>query len=267
MFFWRRRHPVTEEELSAYLDGELEDAARARFEAHIEDCAACREVLEELRAVRRALRDLPRTDAPRSFALREADLRPAPAPWAMGAFARATPLLSGVATAAVVVFGVLVGIDLTGPTSQGAADKDAAAAALQGVSDEAEMGAAVPDNREQVPSGDAGVEAADATSEAPTTEGLDGGSAPSPEPSAACDGTEPCEDGSNERSSGFGGITPAPAPGGTMTGAEEAEGELPAQPEAEAGGPDRIRVAEGGAAVVALLAGGSLALVWWRRRT
>ncbi len=266
MFFWRRRHPVTEEELSAYLDGELDDAARAGLEAHVEDCAACREVLEELRAVRQALRDLPREPAPRSFALGEADLRTAPAPWAMGAFARAAPLLSGVATAAVVVFGVLVGIDLAGPASQGAADKNVAPAALQSVSDEAEKGAAAPDNGEQAPSGDAGMEAADATSEPPATEGILG-IAPSPGPTAGCDGTEPCEDGSSERSSGYAATTPAPAPGGTMTGAEETEGELPARPGAEAGGPDQIRVAEGAAAAVALLAGGSLALVWWRRRT
>ena len=42
-------------ELSAYLDGELEAADRLRVEAHLAECAECRQVLEELRLmVRRA---------------------------------------------------------------------------------------------------------------------------------------------------------------------------------------------------------------------
>jgi len=48
-----------QEQLSAYLDGELEGAARARVEAHVSACAACREELEELRALDVDLRRLP----------------------------------------------------------------------------------------------------------------------------------------------------------------------------------------------------------------
>lgn len=35
------------EEIAAYLDGELEDAARAQFEQHSLECASCREQLRE----------------------------------------------------------------------------------------------------------------------------------------------------------------------------------------------------------------------------
>jgi hypothetical protein len=46
-------------ELSAKLDGELDDATLARIEAHLESCPACRRVEGDLRAVRRAVRVQP----------------------------------------------------------------------------------------------------------------------------------------------------------------------------------------------------------------
>ena len=49
-------------ELSAYLDGELEAAERVRVEAHLEGCAECRAVLDDLRRLvrrERALDDRP----------------------------------------------------------------------------------------------------------------------------------------------------------------------------------------------------------------
>jgi len=44
-------HPEYSEQLSAYLDGELAPAARAALEAHLEGCAGCRAVLDDLRAI------------------------------------------------------------------------------------------------------------------------------------------------------------------------------------------------------------------------
>ncbi|MBI4570863.1 MAG: zf-HC2 domain-containing protein [Chloroflexi bacterium] len=116
MAFWRPRHPVNDSDLSAYVDGALEGAARARVDVHVDACAACREALAGLREVRRALGALPRARAPRSFALREADVRPAPRP-AMTPPGRAPALLGGLAAAAFLAFGVLVGVDLTAGTS------------------------------------------------------------------------------------------------------------------------------------------------------
>jgi negative regulator of sigma E activity len=53
--------------LSAYLDGELGDAARAAVEARLEHSAEWRDELAEVRAARDALRGLPERDAPAGF--------------------------------------------------------------------------------------------------------------------------------------------------------------------------------------------------------
>ena len=45
--------------LSEYVDGELDNAARAELELHLQTCAACRAVLEELRQVVGTARSLP----------------------------------------------------------------------------------------------------------------------------------------------------------------------------------------------------------------
>lgn len=64
-----RRHPVSEEELSACIDGRLSNRQQERVEAHLQSCADCRRKLEELRSLVAELRALPETKAPRSFAL------------------------------------------------------------------------------------------------------------------------------------------------------------------------------------------------------
>ena len=61
------RHPRAD--FSAYLDGELTSAEDKRIEAHIAACSTCSAELESLREMRTALRALPETPAPRSFAL------------------------------------------------------------------------------------------------------------------------------------------------------------------------------------------------------
>lgn len=227
MFFWRRRHPISDEELSAYVDGRLQAAARARLEAHIEACAACREALAELRALRRSLRELPRAVAPCSFILREADIRRAATPQPVGALGRASPVLGGVAVAAFLAFGVLVGIDVMGQPSaeQGAG----AGGQMLGYMESAEEGAARP---------------------APAT------------PAAAADRLPQGTEQPMESDAALPSRVPTPSisPSATPTlGAGAAE-------EAEEDGRTRLRSAEAAAAALALVAGGSLALVWWRRR-
>jgi hypothetical protein len=106
-----RRHPFSQEDLSAFLDGQLSPARSARLEEHLASCEPCRQHLGELRAVVEGLRALPSISAPRSFALRpeqvEAPRRQAPieAPkWAFGP--------AGAAATALLLFLVLVGVDL-----------------------------------------------------------------------------------------------------------------------------------------------------------
>ena len=53
-----------QEELSAYLDGELEPGEAAALEKHLEGCAACRGELDSLRATVSLVRSLPRAEAP-----------------------------------------------------------------------------------------------------------------------------------------------------------------------------------------------------------
>ena len=123
VFFFRRKHPINDGELNAYVDDQLAAGARDRLETHVESCSACRETLVELRAVRQALHDLPHERAPRSFALRQADVE-APVPTrAAGAFAGAPSLLGALATVSIVAFVVLVAVDAGGtPTGGSGAD-------------------------------------------------------------------------------------------------------------------------------------------------
>ncbi len=66
---WFRRHGRLREQLSVYMDGELDAAATERLEVHLEECERCRTELEQLRDTATALRDLPEAEVPRSFAV------------------------------------------------------------------------------------------------------------------------------------------------------------------------------------------------------
>ena len=231
MLFWRRKHPIRDEELSAYVDGQLDAAAGARLEAHIESCAACRDTLVELRAVRAAMAAMPRSSAPRSFTLREEDVQPQPSRGAFAALGAAPALLGGVATVALVAFVVLVGIDVTDESSGGAAGTANRLGAVSDASEESlEDGIATiaPEARGTTAGqGDANLEA-----------GGDG---------------EIDEAQENEYSS-------APPAEKTQILAYD-------DLVTEADDGPNLRLAEAAAAAIALVAGGSLALVWWRRRT
>jgi len=109
---FRRRLHATNDELNAYLDGALGESVLERIRGHVHACAICQEALEGLRAVQVSLRGL-QAKAPRSFALREAAVRPALALPA-GGLARATPLLSGVTALALIAFFAVVSFDMSG---------------------------------------------------------------------------------------------------------------------------------------------------------
>ena len=121
-FFRNAEHP-SDETLSARIDGQAGVSERARIDAHVAGCARCRDALDGMRAVRSALAALPRQRAPRSFALREADVRPEPRAPARG-LGWASPVLSGVASLALVAFLTLVSIDAFGGGTTGGAGGD-----------------------------------------------------------------------------------------------------------------------------------------------
>lgn len=80
--FFRDRHSRYRDQLSAYIDGELDEAVSGRVEAHLETCAGCRGQLDELRATVHALAEMVEVPAPRSFTLtaeQAATRRPLPA--------------------------------------------------------------------------------------------------------------------------------------------------------------------------------------------
>jgi len=114
----------TLEELSAYLDPELDGATQARVAEHVAGCAECTRRLDRLRDTVHAVRALPMETPPRKFTIpaqRRESFRWAPVGWLGGA---AAALL-------IVVFGVS---QLHGPaastasTSGGLAEQHKAAA-------------------------------------------------------------------------------------------------------------------------------------------
>ncbi|MDA1347789.1 MAG: zf-HC2 domain-containing protein, partial [Chloroflexi bacterium] len=68
-FLEGRRHARLQGLLSAYIDGQVNDSERARVEAHLDGCEACRSELTTLRATVDLLTSLPQIVPSRSFAL------------------------------------------------------------------------------------------------------------------------------------------------------------------------------------------------------
>jgi anti-sigma factor RsiW len=66
------------EQLSAYLDNEVDERGRAALEQHLPTCEECRRALEELGQSRALLRALPAPALPRSFLLPETGAVPEP---------------------------------------------------------------------------------------------------------------------------------------------------------------------------------------------
>jgi len=102
------------ERLSAYLDGELSQAERARLESRLARDVGLSAALDELRATRALLRRTPRRRAPRSFTLtpKMAGLRP-PLP-------RAVPVLRLASVLATLLLFVTFAGELLGSIAMGA---------------------------------------------------------------------------------------------------------------------------------------------------
>lgn len=74
----RQRHRYVRDRLSAYVDGELNENEKTRIEEHLAACEVCRADLHTLRWTKRLLRETPPVKIPRSFVVREADVRSRP---------------------------------------------------------------------------------------------------------------------------------------------------------------------------------------------
>ena len=229
-------HRRFRDQLSAYIDGELEASAAERLETHLAACEGCRLELEQLRATAAALRDLPEVQAPRSFTLspeRAAARRPltgAAAPLALGMRLAAVGL--AVALAAVFV------VDLGGL----AEDNEAGTTAPQMLADE---DAAVPGAEDS---------AGYATTPEAPSERTSGGASPSASPSA--------EGGDSELAQPATGAVETPA-----AGPEEVRSPLTSQ-EDDDDGIDALAAAEIALGVtLGLLVLGGLALALAGRKT
>ncbi len=89
----------TLDELSAYLDHELDDDATARVAEHIAGCADCQARLDGLRQVAYAVRALPMETPPRTFTIpakRRESFRWAPVGWIGGVAAAMLIIVVGV---------------------------------------------------------------------------------------------------------------------------------------------------------------------------
>ena len=127
-------HDRWSERLSAYLDGELKSAERARLEAHLAECAACAVALAELREVVARARTLedrpPATDlwpaiesqlAPRSAPARAPRGRILAGPaWWGRRFELGLPQLAAAAVLLVALSAGAVWLLLRGPAPPGA---------------------------------------------------------------------------------------------------------------------------------------------------
>lgn len=110
MMFWFNRHRRLRDQLSVYIDGELDTSAAERLERHLAECGRCRQEMEQLRATVAALQELPAVETPRSFTLSPERVAPRPpmsvaSPLAFGA----RIVAAGVAAALAVVLVVDLG--------------------------------------------------------------------------------------------------------------------------------------------------------------
>jgi hypothetical protein len=266
LFSLRRKHEVSNEELSALIDGQLAPDVSARVERHAAACAACAEKLSDLRSLRSTLADLPRAAAPRSFAVREADVRAAAAVTS-DRWGRTQAVMSAATAAVFIAFGVLVAVDaspsmpsLSSSDEDGAGDSSgplSEAPAAEGSGAESEGGAFVPGGATPHSVEDS-LGAGQATSV--PKEAADGDTASRPTDEATSGGELSYDQNDSPRVPGNIAVTPTPPLPATE----------PPEDAADAGGddgPEGLRIAQAALAATGLVCLGGLAFVWWRRRS
>lgn len=113
-FPWAHRR--WSDQASAFVDDELDAAARVRFERHLAGCARCAADVEALRSVKLLVSRMPEVAAPRSFRLTP-QMVAAPAPPVRRAAPVALRTAQFAAGLAVIAFVAVLTIDLTSSTS------------------------------------------------------------------------------------------------------------------------------------------------------
>ena len=139
MMFWFNRHRRLRDQLSAYIDGELDASAAGRLEHHLAECGRCRQEMEQLRATVAALQELPAVEPPRSFTLSPDRVAPHP-PMPV-----ASPLAFGARIAAAgvaVALAVVLVVDLGEFGGDGVTDEAAAPQMMRSEADEEGLDAA-----------------------------------------------------------------------------------------------------------------------------
>ena len=140
------RTEPTLEELSAYLDHELEAGAQTRVAEHVAGCNNCKARLDGLRQTAYAIRGLPMETPPRSFTIPQRSPRRSWAPVAgwVGSLAAATVL---------VVFGVTHLNFGAGPAATTASRSVSSGLAAAPAQPEQPYGAAAPLNQSETQAG------------------------------------------------------------------------------------------------------------------
>ncbi len=153
MMRWFDRHRRLRDQLSAYIDGELDSPAAERLESHLAQCQRCRAELLQLRATVDGLRGLPEVEPPRSFTLTPERVAappqrlPATPPLAIGARIAAAGLAAALAAVLVVDLGDIAG---NGATQDAAAPQTTMERLMGEGGMEAATGAPLADEAEGV---------------------------------------------------------------------------------------------------------------------
>ena len=114
MLIFRKGHShIKQDDLSAYLDGQISEADAARIDQRLAQCADCRQELDALRSTVSLLQEMPELTLPRSF------IMPGPPPAPLAIRPQAPPhmpqwVYSGSAAVAALVLAVLISADATG---------------------------------------------------------------------------------------------------------------------------------------------------------
>jgi hypothetical protein len=285
-WFSRDAHP--EEQLSAYVDGELQSRARSAVEAHLATCEACSALVDELRQTKSMLAALPPPIVPRSFALGPEYARARREPARRSSFTFAP-------VAALTVLLALLFVDAanfsssstTSSDEAGGATSGAPAAARQAESTQKDSAAGAPQDSFQAPQATPAAQPGTgtaATQVPPPTRAADSATgtganqpqaassaadaAATPQPSRAPQTAESAPTQAPVAAGAASATTVPPAPQDRAAPSDTEEGptatlEAPeAGPEDSTGGLSTLRILEIAAAVALV---GSLALVYLPR--